>query len=142
QIIEQQDLRDRRLTDADGSDFVGLDQLDSKIGEFAENLRQRCSRHPAGGPAADDRNLAEAVFSQKTNSGSSGAADRCPSICARNSPCVGRRSAVWRMPTRSCSSAEATFASSSASATGSYSSGTMPCPNMTATQLGVANSSS
>ena len=51
--IEQADLRDRRLTDTDRADRVGFDQRDAGRGQS----RQRRSRHPSGGSAADDDNV-------------------------------------------------------------------------------------
>ena len=51
-IVEQAYLRNRRLTDADGSDFVGFDQRDVKAA-FKE-MRHRGGDHPAGRPATSD----------------------------------------------------------------------------------------
>src|SRR6476659_147884 len=56
-LIEQVDLRDRRLADADGTDRIGFDEADGdeRTGEAGQS---RC-RHPAGGSPADDDELAD-----------------------------------------------------------------------------------
>src|SRR3546814_2048220 len=59
QRVEQADLRNRRLADADGADRLALDQLDLEAGKGAHDARDRGGRHPARGAAADDDDAAD-----------------------------------------------------------------------------------
>src|SRR6185369_3279432 len=140
QGVEQVDLRDRRFADADGPDLVRFNQFDRKLGQLAKNLGHGCCSHPPRRSAADDHDRPDAVGFQKTISSGSGA-DGGVRQLAMNSSWVGRRAAVSRMAIRICSSASATLRSSSPSTTGSYSSGTMPWPSITDTQLVTLNNS-
>ena len=70
QAIEQLNLGDGCLADADGADFIGFDQLDVEIGTLAHDRRYSRGRHPPGRSATDDDQLADPVLSQNTNSGS------------------------------------------------------------------------
>ena len=58
--VEQPDLRDGRLADTDGADVIRFDQRHPPVaGARFEEARQRCRRHPAGGAAADDDDIAD-----------------------------------------------------------------------------------
>src|SRR3546814_2614839 len=61
QRVEQADLRNRRLADADGADRLALDQLDLEAGKGAHDARDRGGRHPARGAAADDDDAADGI---------------------------------------------------------------------------------
>jgi hypothetical protein len=56
QLVHLDDRRDRRLADPDRADFGRFDQVSLEPALF-ERLGDRRGRHPAGGPAADDRDL-------------------------------------------------------------------------------------
>src|SRR6476661_4923312 len=98
QAVEQVDLRNRRLADADRADLLRFDELDGEGRDLADDPRQAGRRHPAGGAAADNHHLADGVGPQKTNSGSGGgdAGPWTAQVRAMNSPWVGSRSAVCR----------------------------------------------
>src|SRR5256885_11297024 len=49
-------MRDGRFAETDGADLFGLDEPDF---DLAEPFREDRGGHPAGGAAADDRNLAD-----------------------------------------------------------------------------------
>jgi hypothetical protein len=51
-FVEQADLGNRGLADADGADRLGLDEAD--VGAAAEEAGEGGGRHPAGGAAAGD----------------------------------------------------------------------------------------
>ena len=117
--VEQIDLGNCRLADADGPDLIRFHQLDRKVGHFAENVRHRCRGHPAGGPAADDDHPADSVTPHRMISAGCAAALVAAQHWATNSSCVGMRCAVSSIAMRICSSACATLFSSSPSTTGS-----------------------
>src|SRR3546814_7169769 len=50
QRVEQADLRNRRLADADGADRLALDQLDLEAGKGAHDARDRGGRHQPAVP--------------------------------------------------------------------------------------------
>ena len=59
--IEVDERRDRGFADADGPDLLGLDQR--RFGAaIIEVARQGRSRHPAGGSAADDHDIADGML--------------------------------------------------------------------------------
>ncbi len=51
--VEQPDLWNARFAHADRADFIGLDEADFRLG--TQKSRKRGGRHPAGGPATDDK---------------------------------------------------------------------------------------
>src|SRR5688500_607147 len=55
QLIEGPDVRDRRLSDTDGPDFVGLDEHDAITA--SQDFRQCGRAHPAGRASADDHDV-------------------------------------------------------------------------------------
>jgi hypothetical protein len=59
-LVEGRDRRDGRLADADGTDRLALDQADARA--VPDEFRQGGRRHPASGAAADDHDVADAVF--------------------------------------------------------------------------------
>src|SRR3546814_20293772 len=58
QRVDQADLRNRRLADADGADRLALDQLDLEAGKGAHDARDRGARHTDRRAAAYDHDAA------------------------------------------------------------------------------------
>src|SRR3546814_7194000 len=73
QRVEQADLRNRRLADADGADRLALDQLDIEAGQGAHDARDRGGRHPARGAAADDDEAADGIADHAATSAAASA---------------------------------------------------------------------
>src|ERR1043165_855370 len=61
QLVEADERWDRCLPDANRPDLLGLDQGGLRIA-VVEKAREGRRRHPAGGPATDDDDLADAVL--------------------------------------------------------------------------------
>jgi hypothetical protein len=64
ELQQQVKIPDRRyggFADADGADFVGLDEIDLQLA--AKGLGQSCCGHPPGGTAADDGHAINSVRS-------------------------------------------------------------------------------
>ena len=89
--VEQVDLRDRRLADADGADGFGFDQLDFKARKAADDFRQRGRGHPAGSSAADDHDFTDRV----TDHAAISSAAQAPAM-RRNCCWLGSASAALR----------------------------------------------
>src|SRR5688500_16259659 len=108
--VEQIDLRDRRLADASGADRLALDQVDRKAGQRARDLGDRGRRHPPGGAAPDDHQLAYTVAFHRaaTGCGRTSLAAQAPAA-RRNSSWPGSAMAAARYPSRICCIAWATL---------------------------------
>ena len=62
-VIESHQRRDRRLTHSDGADLVGFRRAQSSHCGYRAGSRPGSRRHPPGGAAANDHDLADGVVS-------------------------------------------------------------------------------